>query len=544
MRTALVTTLASTLLAAALVPAGLTGCASEADEGDPEDGIFVDDGKEDDFLSLSAQEYLIEGTTSITLTGADAALTGAARDARVRELVGYKQIAIAWFLTQYLVAKEADSPNHAFGGFGGIAKAGAFEDLQVRATGANTYEFKFRQLAAGTRELLSLLPLRSAGGGQVFDLEVGRPSNEELGRLETNNEWYRQAPWDGWNPANVPAAQKEALTFAIKPERASPDAWLDVKRLIADGVLDIDVHMGWDYHAAFHVQHARALFGWLQDQGFRAPVAGFDALTRTSGDFTKRISADGRPLTVKVRLFYGKTGSDTDPDTDAGGIQLENDMRASLKTRDVIVYSGHSGPFYGFALGNWRKTSEGDLDDTDMRSADMPADRYQVILAEGCDTYQIGQAFKDNPSKAGKNVDVITSTSFSNASTPDTVQDFISSLIERDSAGKLRPRTMKALLTDLDSNSPWFHTMYGIHGIDDNPTLHPFAVTANIGKTCRVNADCGGIGNLCVATGAAGGGKACTAACSADAGCPTTHACKPVASSSSRTIYANACRKR
>ena len=88
MRTALVTTLASTLLAAALVPAGLTGCASEGDEGDPEDGIFVDDGKEDDFLSLSAQEYLIEGTTSITLTGADAALTGAARDARVREPVG------------------------------------------------------------------------------------------------------------------------------------------------------------------------------------------------------------------------------------------------------------------------------------------------------------------------------------------------------------------------------------------------------------------------------------------------------------------------
>lgn len=42
----------------------------------------------------------------------------------------------------------------------------------------------------------------------------------------------------------------------------------------------------------------------------------------------------------------------TDPDTDAGGKVLEDLARASLKTRDVVIYSGHSGPFYGFALAN------------------------------------------------------------------------------------------------------------------------------------------------------------------------------------------------
>jgi hypothetical protein len=244
-------------------------------------------------------------------------------------------------------------------------------------------------------------------------------------------------------------------------------------------------------------------------------------------------------VSVKVRLFYPKSGTDTDPDTDAGGIQLENDMKESLATRDVIIFSGHSGPFYGFALANWKKTSEGDLDDDDMKVVAMPRDRYQIVIAEGCDTYQIGQAFKDNPNKNGQNVDIVTSTSFSNAASPVAVYDVIKALIARDSSNRLRPQTVKVLLKDLDSNSYQFHTMYGMHGIDDNPMLHPFARIENIGETCSVNADCGGVGNLCVRVST--NVKQCTAACSADAGCPTSYRCRPVASQSSSTIYANAC---
>jgi hypothetical protein len=77
-----------------------------------------------------------------------------------------------------------------------------------------------------------------------------------------------------------------------------------------------------------------------------------------------------------------------------------------------------------------------------------------------------------------------------------------------------------------------------MHGIDDNPTVVPWAKVASFGKTCSVNADCGGPGNLCVGTAA---GKKCTAACVADAGCGTGYSCKLVASSSSSTIYGKAC---
>jgi hypothetical protein len=240
-------------------------------------------------------------------------------------------------------------------------------------------------------------------------------------------------------------------------------------------------------------------------------------------------------------VYFGKPGTVTDPDTDAGGRRLEELARASLATRDVIIYSGHSGPFYGFALANWKKTDEGDLDDAEIRVAQMPRDRYQVVLAEGCDTYQMGTAFKENPNKLNKNVDVITTTSFSDAASPIAVEDMIATLLARDSQQRLRPQPVSSLLTKLDNASYGFESLYGMHGIDDNPTVVPWAQTAKFGTACSTNTDCGGPGNLCVSQT---GGKKCTAACVATAGCGTGYVCKAVASSSSSTIYGKACAKK
>ena len=520
----------------------LLGCADGADSEDPEDSVFVDDGKADDFFSTSAQEYVLQGTTSVTLDASLATRPAAQRLAAAKKLISQKHIALAWFITQYLVDKEHDAANSEFGGMGGMAKAGGYEDLDIRERADKiTFDFTFKQLAAGGKNLMSKLPVRIAGGKQVFDLEIGKPTNEELGRLETNSEWYRSAPWTDWNPANVAADKKEKLTFQISKERPSVDGFFDVARLTADGKLDIDVYFGWDYHSDYHLKHSKQFFTWLKDQGFTAPVASWDALKHTSAPFKRKVKADTRDITVEVRMFYGKPGTAVDPDTDAGGKILEDLALGSLAQKDVIAYSGHSGPFYGFAIANWKKTSEGDLDDADIRVAPMPRDRYQVVLAEGCDTYQMGAAFKENPNKAGKNIDVITTTSFSDATSPAAVQDFISALIARDTANRLRPQPVSTLLTKLDSASYSFTTLYGMHGIDDNPKLVPFAKIQNFGKACSANSDCGGPGNLCVAAGT--GGKKCTAACADSTGCGTGYTCKAVASASSSTIYGRACAK-
>jgi hypothetical protein len=521
---------------ALLVCAALVGCSNPpTDDGDPEDSIAVDDGKADDFFSASALEYTVTGRTSVTFT-TQPSMTD------VEKLISEKQIEIAWFLTQYLVDKEDTDANKDFGGFGGMAKGGMWKDLDVQTADGLTYTFKFEQLVAGGKSMLSKLPVRTSGSQQVFDLEMGKPSNDQLAQLTPNDEWYSQPPYDAWDPSKVPADQKETITLAIAKETPSSDAFFDMARLTADGTLDVDMFFGWDYVNNYHLKHSQDLFTWLVNQGFKAPVSDWDHLTKDTGPFTKKLTANGKNVTVEVRLYFGKPGTATDPDTDAGGKVLEALARNSLNTRDVVVYSGHGGPFYGFSLANWNKTEEGDLDDTEMRTMPL-ASKYQIVVAEACDTYQIGEAFLENPDKAGKNIDVITTTSFSNAETPATAEDFMTALLAHDNLGRMRPQTELSLLTKLDSNAyqAGFHTMYGLHGIDNDPKLHPFANVAAIGTACSANADCGGPGNLCVTMGAAG--KLCTAACTADEACPTGYRCKSVASSATSTIYGRACAK-
>ena len=522
-----------------------SACSTTPTQGDdPDDAVAVDEGKEDNFLSQDALEFVLEGTSSVTLDASLANSSDTVRMAAAKKLIGYKQIAIAWFVTQYFVDKEDSDANFHFGGFGGMAKGGMWEDLGVTEEADHlTYDFTFKQLAAGPKNLMSKLKVKTVGGKQVFDLQVGLPTNDEMTHLVTDEEWYRQAPWDAWDPSKVDASKQTTMTFSIAPDsHVSTDAFFDVNKLIKDGVLDIDVHFGWDYHDNFHLKHSKDLFGWLVDQGFTAPVASWDKLTHTSGPFTRTLEANGKQIAVEVRIFFGKPGAENDTETDAGGKVLEADIRNSMKLRDVVIFDGHAGPFYGFSMANWNKTNEGDFDDSEMRTADI-ATKYQVVLAEGCETYQIGEALQENPNKNGKSVDVITSMSFSNAATAIITEDFITQLIAHDSSNRLRPTNILGLLTKLDraASDATFHTMYGVHGIDEDPHLHPFANTAMFGKKCSANADCGAPGNLCVTMGSSG--KKCTAACAGAGGCPTAYTCKAVASASSSTIFGRACAK-
>ena len=115
-----------------------------------------------------------------------------------------------------------------FGGFGGMAKAGAYEDLGIPSAPTSlTYDFTFKQLVAGGKNLTSKLPIRTVGGKQVFDLEIGKPTNDELGQLETNEEWYRSAPWDALEPGEGRRRQEgDRSRSRSREESASTDALL------------------------------------------------------------------------------------------------------------------------------------------------------------------------------------------------------------------------------------------------------------------------------------------------------------------------------
>ena len=498
---------------------------------DAEDGFVIDDGKADDYFSLKAKEFVVSGTGRVVVEDG-------ATEIRARHLVSFHHTAITWFLNQYLVDKEkeghAADANADYGGFAAMVKDGTYDNIRMTQRNATTWDYEFEVLVGGRKDLMRKLPLNAAG---EFTIEIGTPTNDEM---EHDAEWYRKAPWDAWDPANVPASKKTSLTLKIREAAKSSDAWWDYKRLFEDGALTIDAHFGYDYNPeAAHLTDSKALYKWLVDKGFRSPASSFEAYKASQGPLTKTLDANGKAVKVEVRIFYPRPGTATDPNTDDGGKKMEADMFDSLKTRDIIVYSGHSGPLYGFALANWDKTDEGDVDDTELATAQLAAGKYQIVMAEGCNTYMLGNTLLKNPSKNGKDIDVITTTSFSVSYSP--VEDFLGRLMELDSQSRHRPRTLSQTIADLDvysvgEPSP---TMYGIHGIDDNPKVHPYANLENLCHTCSSNAACGGVGNACVSVGTSG--RRCVAACTSDEGCGTGYVCKQVASASTSTIYGSYC---
>jgi len=509
-------------LAAGLVVVGgsVAGCSTTSES---EEFIIIPDGKADDFFAMSAQEYVMEGISKVTLGDSYAGATPEERLARAKELIGYKHVVIEWFLNVYLIDKSDHDSNEDYGGFKSIVKAGSYEDMNITEVDELNFEFTFQMIVGGTNDLMTLIPSQDIGDGKrKFTLQMGIVSNDEMDNLEFNNEWYRSSKWSGFDPTGMDPQSLEPIELTMWPETRSVDAWMDYNALYADGRVTIDVHFGWDYHGEYHLKHSEAFYNWLTStMGFVSPVGSYADYSRTSGALTKTFTANGREVTAEIRLYWGKPGTDTDPDTSAGGIVLENDMRESFRSREVIIYSGHSGFLYGFALANWRTTAEGDLDDSEVPGLDLP-ETYQLVVAEGCDTYAIGEAFWANPAKPNhSNLDVITTTSFSNASTPEVVQDVIRALVPR--SGDHEPKTYGELLKDLDTNSYWFNTMYGVHGIDDNPKLHPYADVSVLCRACSYSSECGGPGNQCSRLNDAE--KVCTAFCTDDSGCPEGFSC-------------------
>lgn len=522
-------------VALSIAPLGLalgsSACDGETAPTEEEVGSLVEEGKADNFLAASASEYWIEGSTTIALDSSWSNKSEAQRLAEVKRLIPFKQVVIGWFLNRYIVDKDPKEADASYGGFKALTKNGSYEDMNIRAESALVWRFDFRQEIAGQVDLIKAIPdAKSQGDGTwKFDLVIGKISTADMQKLDTDREWYRSAPWGSFTPQSVSDDQKEVQPLVIRPQPAEDDAWIDINRLMADDKLTIGIHFGWDYHSAYHEKHSKTVYEWLVNQkAFKSPVAKWEDLRHNAGPLKGTVDFRGRKIAVEVSIFWGRKGDpDTDPDTAKGGKQLELDMLESLEKREVTIFSGHSGPFYGFALANWRMTSEGDLDDSELMDVALNVGNYQIVVAEGCDTYAIGQAFALNPDKPDLiDLDVITTTSFSNASSSGTVTDTLAALLGPARNSKVSAVKYSTLLADMDSNSYWFASMYGVHGIDDNPRVHPFADLAKSCKSCTTNASCGD-GMRCVKDKS--GKNVCLAECTATIGCQSGHTCRSVA---------------
>lgn len=502
------------------------------------DEMPVEEGKEDNFVSVSAAEFFVSGPVRLTLESEYSSKTAAQKLARAKQLAALKALQVSWFLNGYLIKKDEDHGGSNYGGYGAIARFGSEETGTPKVVEGLTYEFQWRTQVAGKKTLPSLIPGTTVSGGRQFKLAVGRVSNSDLARLEINREWYRDAPWSDFDPSTAAAGSFDELTLTMKAQKASPDGWLAYDRLFSDGEVTIALHTGHDYHARYDIQSARKVYEWLTANGFRSPVASFKAYLRTSGPLTKTIKSNGKNIVAKVWIFHPGDAANgfpgPDPDTDAGGRQLEDDMRQSFKDREVIMFLGHSGPLYGFALANWKKTDEGDLDDSEVASLDMPRDRYQIVLANGCDTYAIGQQFWANPNKADKkNLNIITTTSFSNAATEKSAVRLLQALVNQTN-GKVAASKVSELAQGFDADQGYyFDSMFGIHGSDANPRYHPMSDPTKLCRTCTSDAACGADGNRC--TKISSTARVCSFECVDTTGCPSGYSCKAIASAGTIT---------
>jgi len=382
-----------------------------------------------------------------------------------------------------------------------------------------------------------------------------------------------------WSPEKC-SCTIETVNIKIEPIEASNDAYVDYNDMLSDGVMDISVHFGWDYHARYDITHSRKVYNWLvNSMGFASPAQSYELYNRLSGPLTKKITVNGQEITARVTLLRpdpceswdedGNSGSwakaveqdasakkrsctdwswddpaaNANPTTHEGASNLMKDLKDSLRTRDVVIFSGHSGYTYGYALASWYQTSAGDLDPPEIKTLTLPKDRHQLFVMSGCDTYHVAQAFKDNPNKKGLiNADVVTTTSFSNASDVGDTQDLIRALVG-DSNGKLVAASYGKVMKDLNPSSSdygWgYFTMYGVHGIDDNPLSNPLGDAAKSCGPCSTDADCGASGNVCVRLNASE--KVCAIECLHDDGCAADQMCQQFGSSSSGYIRGRAC---
>ncbi|MBW2731652.1 MAG: PPC domain-containing protein [Deltaproteobacteria bacterium] len=537
-------------------------------------------GKEDNFFSNVAQEYRVTADVPFRLAESYADLTQDERDERARKLMQGRTQQIAWFLHIYLIDKSHDDDAADYGGMRAMVLDGSFDSEGLKADPDDplNYAYTFAIEIGGAKDLLALIRKDNElpADADSFELKMAKLENDRL--LRFSHSPYRAGEWS----PDLCECEVENLPITITPIEPSIDAYLDYSGMFVDGEMDVSVHFGWDYHARYDIFHARALYEWLvEEMGFTSPVQAFTEYNRLSGPLTREVVINGETKLAKVTIYHpdpcedwdeaGPWGSWADkvaedetykkrscpdyawpnaeananPTTSTGGGHLASDLRESMKTRDAVIFSGHSGYTYGYALASWYKTSAGDVDPPEIAKMELPTDRSQLFVISGCDTYHVGQAFKENTSKPNLvNADVITTTSFSNSADVGDVKDILRALVGTEGAklmaysysrlfGRLNPRTW------LPSSKFSFYTMYGVHGIDDNPQLNPFADVSKSCDACEQDADCGAEGNICVRLNERE--KVCATECLHDSACGEEQVCRNFGSSQSYALKGMAC---
>ncbi len=509
-----------------------------------------------DFIAPDTAEFTVSGTDYVDLEAEYANKTAEQRLRRARVLASYRARAVGFFLKCYIEDKEEGDANFNYGRFNGAVRVGTDTSSSIQAESGLRYSFRFSFQIAGYRDLIRRIQedQKLDAKAKTFTIQTAELPNRLMAKLPPGDEWFRSEPYQSFNPATL----KEPLRpvqAEITEQIPSRDAYLPIDELTAKGKLSMSVHFGWDGESEAgpggvrnDIVLGRQLFEEFVKRGFTPPVAkasDYQPFSKETQPLFKTITINGKKVRVEVSIYFAGQPSKNipgpDPETNEGGQQALDQLINSFATQQVIAYLGHSGMGAGFNMSNWDRADVGTLTPGAIATMKM-LPSFQLVLVDGCQTYYLADSFWQNPAKTQhKHLNLITSLGFTDASSFHTILQVSDALTAQEDGRMIAPRIqtmLKALNPDLPphlSPSKAFRTgpnaadedpifpVYGVHGIEQNPTRNPLADPTHLCRSCTDWSDCGGDGAICAG---ASGHKFCSFGCTADAGCGAGYVCR------------------
>jgi hypothetical protein len=506
-----------TSLALALgIATSLVAACADASAPAEEISVAVEPGKADNYLSPTSREYFLSGTGDETLDAATAPADDAGKEAAVRELLQFRFKAYAHFINAYVTNKGHDDANKDYGGFGGLVR-GSTLDFGLTPTSEDklAWRFTWQFEMGGPSDMLDDLSLETAANGEQF-------FNVQLPKLDATalrNETY---PKD-FDPATY-VGTLETLRVTVRAEDRSIDSYPLYEALADDGKIQVLLVIGGDYNdARYDLKSAATHIAWLKSAGFAHTAKVYTDLKLDSLPFTKTIDMNGTKVVVEVTFLYGDIVPVDQLD------QLRAAIIAGFGTADVVIYDGHAwlDPDYSGIVYHYNPRFA--ISATELSQLALPA-KYQIYWFNGCKTYgAYPETVYKNAQKDFENLDVVSTVSFSWLSQQTfTTSGFLTELL---SIGQKThdPRTWSEILTRVNQKNN-YNVYYGVHGIDDNPHVNPYADLATLCRPCTKKSQCPGAGNHCLTVGT-DTAKFCAVECTDDGGCPEGYKCGDIATS-------------
>ena len=476
--------------------------------------VAVPPGKADNYLSPTSREYLLWGMGQVTLEESWKDADAEAREAEVQARLGFQFKAYSHFINEYLTDKSSHDENKGYGGFSGLVRGTSLDFIHEPVDEAGLeWAFIWELEMGGPRDMMDRLPLEHRDNGDLYVMVT-------LPKLTQSQLQYASYP-KSFDPAKYDG-ETEEIEVMVEPEDESFDAFPNYGAMFDDELLDVLILVGGDYNdERYDLKAADNIFKWLKKAGYANDAEAYTDLTLDSGPFTKTVKVDGRQVRVEVTLLHPDIVEDANLD------DLRKKIIAAYETMDILIYDGHAGgdPDYSGVVYHYNPRHA--IAANDFTKLDLP-DKYQMYVFNGCKTYSAyPEAIYKHARKTVENLDIISTVNFSWLTMqPYTTSGLLNELLAM-KAGTHDPHTYLEILAAINKSSNW-NVYYGVHGLDDNAHINPYADVATLCRTCATDNDCPGAGNQCVRFE---WGAACGAECTSGDGCPTGYSCMDIAAS-------------